>query len=181
MALITIEQAFLLIKYFPETGAFQWNERLPHIVQMYGGDPKSCGMWNTRYLHKPVGTLNSKGYLVTRIMGRAYKLHRLAWFMVHAEWAEEIDHINGDKSDNRIANLRSVTRAENMKNKPKYKQNSSGVIGVGWHKTTNKWIAKIRINGRDYHLGIFETIEGAAAARAAAEVRYGFHKNHGRS
>jgi hypothetical protein len=100
--------------------------------------------------------------------------------MFYDRWPDELDHINGDKGDNRIVNLREVTRAENNKNKSRYKQNSSGFTGVGWHKVTKKWAAKIRVDGRDYHLGVFASIEAAKEARAAAEKHYGFHENHGR-
>jgi hypothetical protein len=180
MAELTVLHLYLFLKYFPETGLFQWQERTPLMAEMLGLDPMSLGMWNTRYAYKQAGSLSDKGYLIIRLAGYTCKLHRVAWMMTHGYWPIEVDHENGIKSDNRIVNLREVTRAENMKNKPKYKQNQSGIIGVGWHKATNKWAAKIRINGKDIHLGVYETVETAATVRAAAEIRYGFHVNHGR-
>jgi hypothetical protein len=182
MAELTVLHLYMVLNYFPETGVFQWKERTLVLANMLGIDPVSLKMWNTRYADKIAGSINDKGYLVVRIAGHACKLHRAAWMMTHGVWPEhDIDHINGDKSDNRIKNLRAVSRAENMKNKPIYRQNSSGITGVGWHRVTGKWAAKIRVNGKDIHLGVFETVELAEQTRKAAEIHYGFHKNHGRS
>lgn len=179
MANLSFEQLTKLVKYDPETGDFSWIRRTPDMLSEWGIKIGNADGWNTRYLGSPVGTILANGYVHTRVLGRSYKLHRLAWIMSHGEWPDEVDHINGVRSDNRLINLRNVSRLENMKNKRPYKANSSGVTGISWHKTTQKWIAKIRVNRKDYHIGIFDEIADAALARKQFEATFGFHKNHG--
>ncbi len=91
----------------------------------------------------------------------------------------EIDHINGDKSDNRISNLRLVTMNQNMMNKKKYSSNKSGIVGIAKRSDTNSWRAQISVKGKAIKLGSFKTREEAINARLAAENKYGFHINHG--
>lgn len=127
---------------------------------------------------KPIGSLNAKGYLHYRNVS----LHRIAWFIHYGSWPEyNIDHINGDKLDNRIGNLRSVTQSENCKNRAIPKSNASGVHGVYWDKHANKWKAQIRVNGRAITLGRSSCIDELKIARKEAEIKYGFHENHGRN
>jgi len=119
------------------------------------------------------------GYMQINIGNRNYKCHRLAWFYEYGEWPEQIDHINHERSDNRLSNLRNVTHSENMKNKSKYKCNKSGVTGVCYHKRTGKWQARINLNGKEVYLGLFKTIKEASSARDGALILYGYHQNHG--
>jgi hypothetical protein len=103
------------------------------------------------------------------------------WCHVYGEWPEKnlvIDHINGDEKDNRIQNLRLVTHSENNKNSSRPKSNTSGVIGV--HKKRGKWIAQIQENYKKITVGSFDSFEDAVKARKEAELKYGFHENHGR-
>ena len=93
----------------------------------------------------------------------------------------EIDHINGVKFDNRLSNLRMVDHATNLRNSPRYSNNSSGYNGIYFHKATQKWMARIKVNTKWHYLGVFEKLEDAVAARAAADVKHGFHVNHGRT
>lgn len=113
------------------------------------------------------GTLHSKGYWVIGIDGKNYKAHRLAWLYVHGEWpAGEIDHINGDKRDNRIANLRVATRSENTTNRFRARSdNRLGVLGVT--QIGNRYIARFK----DRYLGIFKTIDEAHSAYMAARLQ----------
>lgn len=131
---------------------------------------------------KPAGCIHKiNGYRVIRIGGKLQFSHRLIWLYVHGEFPEDqIDHINGERSDNRIENLRAVTDRENSRNKSKYTNNTSGTTGVSWEKQEGKWHAIIRVDGRQKHLGFFDDIDEAIAARKAAEVVWGFHENHGR-
>ncbi len=130
---------------------------------------------------KESGTTSGHGYLQITFNGGLYYAHRLAWFYIHGEWpSAEIDHINRVKDDNRLSNLRSVTKTENLKNMPKFKNNTSGVTGVHWSKLSGKWSAYIQLEGKRMHLGFFTDKSDAIAARKAAEIKYGFHKNHGR-
>jgi hypothetical protein len=158
------------LDYDPETGVFLWR---------YCDDmPRR---WNTRYAGTVAGVDVGNGYRRIGIGGKMHGAHRLAWLIVTGEWPDaEIDHINGDRSDNRIANLREVSCTENGRNKAMPKNNTSGVIGVGWDSGAGKWRAAIGVAGRNIFLGLFTDIASAIAARKAAEIAYGFHPNHGR-
>jgi hypothetical protein len=92
----------------------------------------------------------------------------------------EIDHINGDPSDNRFCNLRVATHYQNMVNRKKPTSNTSGVMGVTWHAQTGKWRAYITIDSKQKSLGLHACISDAIAARKKAAAENGFHKNHGR-
>lgn len=116
------------------------------------------------------------GYRKVYLDGGVYYTHRLIWKLLYGEDPAEIDHINGNRSDNRITNLRSVCHLENMRNTKKMSNNSSGVMGIYWLKDRSKWRASI---GRE-SLGDFDKLEDAAAARKQAEKEYGYHPNHGR-
>ena len=101
--------------------------------------------------------------------------------MSYNEWPRKtIDHVNGDRSDNRVVNLRSVAHQENHRNRAIPKSNTSGVMGVYWGKRDRKWYAQIKINGKKKHLGSFSCKKKAIQARKKAEIDYGFHANHGR-
>jgi hypothetical protein len=91
----------------------------------------------------------------------------------------QVDHINGDRSDNRFCNLRVVTLQENRKNMRMCKRNTSGVTGVCWENDRKKWKADIKINDKTVKLGRFDTIIDAVSARISANKLYGFHINHG--
>ena len=91
----------------------------------------------------------------------------------------EIDHINGDKIDNRISNLRDVTKLENAKNASISANNTSGFNGVYWVKTKGVWVAKIWTQGKLKHLGYFDKIQDAVAARKLANKKYGFSDRNG--
>jgi hypothetical protein len=135
---------------------------------------------NVKWLDE-AGCIKSHGYRGVRINGKLYRAHRIIWAMHTGQWPEdELDHINGDRLDNRLENLRPVSCQENMRNAKRYCNNKSGVMGVYWHKAAGKWRAQIMVNGRQIHLGYFAAKEEAIAARKAAETMYGFHENHGR-
>lgn len=104
-----------------------------------------------------VGYVNTDGYIEAGVDGKYYGVHRLAWIYVNGDgMVEEIDHINGIRDDNRIANLRPATKAINAQNKRIARADSeSGILGVCWHKASNKWVAQIQVAGKKKHLGIF--------------------------
>jgi hypothetical protein len=112
------------------------------------------------------GSINkTTGYRQIRINGKLYQEHRLVWLWHHGYLpTEQIDHKNGDGSDNRISNLREATNAENSQNKGKRKNNTSGFTGVTLHKPTGKWKAYITKDGKRYHLGLFDAREEACDA-----------------
>jgi hypothetical protein len=117
-----------------------------------------------------VGNGHDRGYLRTRLDGVTYRVHRLVWLWVYGEWPTgEIDHINGIRNDNRITNLRSVTRNVNNQNLKKAQRNnrSSGLLGA--YKKKNRWQAQIMINGVGTTLGTFDTPEEAHAAYLQAK------------
>lgn len=126
-------------------------------------------------------TPNAHGYIVIHISGKRYPLHRLAFLYMCGEFPESVvDHINGDKLDNRWVNLKSTSICENNRNKPIRSDNKSGVNGVTFHKETKKWQATIRVNGVTKYLGIHKLKSDAVEARKQADEMYGFSKYHGR-
>jgi hypothetical protein len=126
-------------------------------------------------------SLTTNGYRCSRINGIPVRAHQVIWAMVHGEWADgEIDHVNGVRTDNRIANLRLVTRQQNNRNMAKRCDNTSGVTGVTWDKRRRKWSARIRHGGVFKALGRFDSIDAAAEARERAMREYGYHANHGK-
>ena len=126
------------------------------------------------------GGVNTQGYWQVRISGKLYLGHRLAWFLAFGKWPTEIDHINGDRADNRLVNLREVERVDNTRNRKTPCTNTSGVMGVSWDAANSKWQAAIWVDGKSIKLGRHKNFGEACAARKAGEIKYGFHKNHGR-
>lgn len=165
--MLTQERVKELLTYDPETGEFRWKEGRR---QMKAGSV--AGSDHTVH--------SGKKYRVISIDGKKYQAHRLAWLVMHGEFPpEQIDHIDGNGLNNRFENLRAVSNAGNGKNVRKRADNTSGVSGVHWHKTRQKWQAHIRVNQKLIHLGRFTSQDAAVAARKAAEIKYGFHANHG--
>ena len=153
------QSAFECLQYEPSTGEFFWRESpRPNVLR-----------------GATAGSVRNGGYRRIFLAGRSYLAHRLAWFVVHGEWPSgPLDHINGNKSDNRIGNLRPCSLSENQANRTAPVTNTSGVKGVSWAKRKGKWIAKIQFGGKQTHLGYFQTIEAASAAYTAAA-----HRLHG--
>ncbi|WP_158235398.1 HNH endonuclease [Caulobacter sp. FWC2] len=116
------------------------------------------------------------------INGRDYRAHRIIWLIQTGEWpANDIDHINGARDDNRWVNLRDVSGFENHRNKIISPRNTSGVNGIHYEKARKKWQVRIKSEGRSIALGRFDTLEEAIAARAAADAKHGFSPRHGSS
>lgn len=132
--------------------------------------------WNSRYAGTlALNSLSNHGYKKGRINYRMIKAHRAIWAMANGHWPDgQIDHINGVRHDNRIANLRVVTNAENAKNQKRRASNTSGIAGVGFHKATRKYKATIRVDGKAVWLGVFPTLEAAAEARLTAAKQHGY-------
>ena len=122
------------------------------------------------------------GYLFCWYQGRRRRHHHAVWEEANGPLPEgyEIDHINGVRSDNRLENLRLVTRQENMRNAKVYGTNTSGVTGVAWKKDKRKWKAYIMVDYKQKHLGYYTDWFDAVCARMSANNTYGFHENHGR-
>lgn len=127
------------------------------------------------------GTLRCDGYYSIAVKGSLYLVHRLIWMYEYGCFPDGfIDHVDGNKSNNHISNLRDVTPEESNRNMPKPKDNTSGVIGVSWSKHANMWLARINHKKKTINLGYFKDFEDAVSARKEAEVNYKYHKNHGR-
>ena len=124
---------------------------------------------------KPAGGLDLHGYRQVAFMRKLHKAHRLAWLYVHGEWPDRhIDHINGDKLDNRIANLRLATPAENGQNRNRMnRNNTSGLPGATLHKQSGRWMAQITHQRRHIYLGCFGTAE--EAHRAYLDAKRALH------
>lgn len=159
-----------LLSYDEDTGCLTWIER-----------PNSPA-WNAKHAGKRAGCLDvSEGYVRVAIDRRLYLAHRLAWLIFTGEEPDKIDHINGDRSDNRIVNLRNVSTADNNRNVKMRKDNTSGVTGVSPCRQSGQWRASIKIDGRNKCLGRYDDLAAAVAARRQAEILCGFHPNHGRT
>lgn len=119
-------------------------------------------------------------YKEIKINGVSYYAHRLAWLYVYGEMpTSNIDHINGDGLDNRIKNLRLASQLENMKNKRRYKNNKTGVTGVYFEKTCNKYRARIGFGKNRIEIGLFESLNEAEGAVKKARASHGFLNRHG--
>ena len=170
-----------LLRYDAEAGKLYWLPRFPHQFgeSRLRGSESYCRKWNERYAGKEAFTYGAPDYLRGSVFGFSSTAHRVIWALVHGEWPTlQIDHINGRRSDNRLANLRLVTHAENSRNVAR-RDNRSGVLGVSQHSTTGKWVAQLAINGKNTYIGSFETIDEAAEARRLASQEHGYHPNHG--
>lgn len=162
MTKLTLTQAKKLLKYDPETGLFTWAIARP------------CGV-------KPgdrAGHLLKDGYVKIIALKKNYLAHRLAWLLSHGEWPDgQIDHIDGNKSNNRLSNLRVATPSQNTFARIKRKPSKSGIRGVAL--VGNRWKAKIGKDGDLIHLGYFDTPEHARRAYVqAAEKLFGEFGSH---
>ena len=153
------------LDYNPETGALTW--KVDRGTRARKGDIAGCP--------------HSQGYRQVKLGGKPPLSHRVAFYIMECRWPkEQIDHINGTKTDNRWSNLREADHPENMRNQKQYKTNTSGCTGVHWYKRRQQWVSQIRVSGRLKHLGYYKYWFDAVCARKSAEVQYGFHKNHWR-
>ena len=165
-----------------DTGTLIWKTRPVHHFKT----ANSAKSTNSRQAGKKAGKINDRGYckLTFKWNGKSlnWYQHRIVWAMHYGQWpTKSLDHIDGDRANNAITNLREVTVQENGKNRGINKNNTSGHTGVTWEKRLSRWKASITVNGKYISLKTHPNIEDAIAARQAAEIEYKFHKNHGRS
>jgi hypothetical protein len=154
--ILTQDRLRSLLDYDPETGVFTGKVKI------------KC-----RHAGMVVGAPGTGGYLQCSVDGKQYKMHRLAWLYVYGAWPSgQIDHINHNTSDNRIANLRDVTCAQNHQNRARQTKSASGYLGVTWHRRDKCWQAHIQVHGKSYHLGLFADLADAVSARVKAERQY---------
>lgn len=154
---LTAERLRELLHYDPDTGVFRWVAARPNCRS---GEQAGCTREN--------------GHVIICLDGKLYYAHRLAWLYVHGAWPSKlIDHINGNRSDNRIQNLRDVEPSVNAQNiRQAFKTNASGVLGASLFKRTGRYVAMIRIDGKKRYLGYFDTAEEAHAAYLAAKRKH---------
>jgi hypothetical protein len=153
---MNIDALKLLLRYDSETGLIYWVAKGKGMIKK-----------------KPAGTKLHSGYLGICIGSKRWQAHRIAWALHHGEWPkDQIDHINGIKTDNRICNLRDATNSQNGKNLGLSKANKSGIKGVSYEKYTDCWKATIRVDGKSISIGRFNSIEKAAQARKIAEQEH---------
>jgi hypothetical protein len=146
-----------LLFYDPETGLFTRLVRTSNNIKI--GDV--------------AGTKLNTGYISISIDGQYCLAHRLAWFYINGAWPkDQIDHINLDRADNRIANLREASNGQNMANGSKRADNKSGAKGVCWCPKRKKWRASLQLNSKHVYLGRYSTLEEAAAAYRKAATEY---------
>lgn len=160
-------EALELFRYDYETGVLYWRWRVNSRV------PKTLEAGRQR---------KSSGYLDVQVHGRFYLVHRVVMLMCYGFYGEglEVDHVNHVRNDNRLFNLRFVTRSENSKNQSLSSKSTTGVTGVYFSKARKKYVAQIKVNRKLTYLGMFETLEGAAEARRQADKKYKFNNNHGK-
>ena len=168
-----------ILKYDHETGELRWRVR-PVTLFTNGKTmerPRSaehaCNQWNSRWAGKPAATCKADGYHYIHLNYRTELAHRLAWKIMTGKDPVEIDHIDGNRSNNKWSNLRNGTRSDNFRNLSLRKNNKSGCHGVHFSKRQQKWTAVL-------NLGTFDSKDEAIAVRKKYEALLGFHPNHGR-
>jgi hypothetical protein len=161
---LDIDELRKRLSYDAEAGVLTWRPRETLTRQNRS--------WNTRFAGKSAGSFN-RGYRRIYINGQDLMAHRVAWAIVNGYWpSDDLDHIDGDPSNNRLSNLREATHAENQQNRTRHADNTSGFMGVSWHDRDRKWHAQIRVAGKKRYLGSFDCPEQAHAAYLAAKAQH---------
>ena len=153
--ILTQERLRQKLIYFPETGLFIWKD----LFDKYG-------------FEKIAGTLHESGYQKIQVDRKIYRAHRLAWLYTFGEFPlQDIDHINRIRSDNRIENLRCVSRSENMLNlDPASSVNKSGFRGLKKTKN-NSWSVRVMVDGKTKYIGTFKDAKQASEAYLSAKEK----------
>ncbi len=173
--LLSKEELDKLLRYEKSTGLLYWRKRTEDMFEDTGGHSPAhtCRKWNARFAGKEALTKVNKGYRCGHLWSKPVLAHRVIWKMATGEDPIEVDHIDGDRLNNRLSNLRNVSVADNRRNAAKRSDNKSGVNGVFWNNSKKCWTVVINV-------GSFSDFDQAVAARKAAETQLGFHANHGR-
>ena len=165
--MITQDKVRMLFDYEPDSGMLTW--RVSKGTAKKGSDAGS------------VSGHAAKKYMNVMIDRKTYAAHRIIWLYVFGVIPDgDIDHINGNSLDNRIVNLRDVDKQENCRNARLCKRNKTGICGVSIHKQTGKFRVRISHGGKLLSLGLFNNLDDAAKARKDADIKYGYHENHGK-
>lgn len=150
-----------------------------NLIRSY--DESKPKAWNSRFAGKVAGSPHTTGYVKITCNYKYYLAHRIIWEMHNGKIPKgmEVDHINHIKNDNRIENLRLVSRSVNSRNLKKDKRNKSGFTGVHFDKRSGKWIAQVQLNGKLVCLYCGDSFNEAINERKKANIYYNFHENHG--
>lgn len=158
-----------LVSYDPDTGSFKWKRR----DRRHFKSDRAYSSWHARYLDMPAFNISGgNGYMYGNVLGRGMLAHRAAWVLSHKKWPDHfIDHINGNRSDNRLSNLRDVTTAMNNRNvRPKINGQSQYLGVFPGNSARKSWTSGISVGGKKVHLGTFENEECAARAYDVAAL-----------
>lgn len=170
------------LDYDPATGILTWRAR---CADEFTSKPRysaerQANTWNGKNAGKPaLASLTANGYLHGAIDYASYLAHRVIWKHVTGVDADDIDHINGVRTNNRFSNLRSCSRSDNMRNRHRSSNNTSGATGVHLDAPSGLWYAQMALDGRLLYLGRYSVFEDAVAARRSAEIEHGFTPRHG--
>lgn len=175
----SIEYLNSILLYDPSTGLLTWKSRPLEMFKQGVGRVRACSSWNSKYAGKPAFTAKSHGYHVGTVNGKTLRSHRVIWAIMTDSWPDEIDHEDGNRSNNTWQNLKDVNRHKNSKNQKKRIDNKSGAVGVRFHR--GSWQAYGTKNGAYKHIGVYESFHDAKIARSKWERDNKFHQNHGRS
>jgi hypothetical protein len=169
-----------LIEYDPISGNLSWRKRQLKWFAAYGARNPAVAakIWNSKFSGKPAFVTRRGKYLSGKLFHQHFYSHRIIWKMVHGEDPIEVDHIDGNKSNNSISNLREASRNTNLMNRPLTKRNTSGITGVWFSKGKQKWTAAIKSNSKAIYLGVFDSKNDAAKARRDAEIMIGYPSPH---
>lgn len=157
--------------YFDVEGDLYWRERPAEHFRRH----KDHLTFKGKLANRKVGSPKGNGYLVVRLLGTSYHLHRIVFALFHMRdpYPMVVDHIDGNKANNYFTNLRTLTYADNARHRLGIgKKNASGVRGVYWNKQVKKWWVEIKVNKVKIYIGIFKDILEAKAAREQAELKY---------
>ena len=174
-----------LLDYNPDTGRMT---RKPIPIDEFKATWKyskkqNWSRWNKRNVEAEAGYVKPDGYMYIKLGGEGYLAHRLAFYMATGVEARKINHLNGERDDNRLANLACATEESVSKNRGKYINNTSGVTGVRYAPRDSKskpWVARGSVNGKKVHLGRYPTLFEAAASRISWQNQNGYSQRHGR-
>jgi hypothetical protein len=179
----TQQELRVLMDYDRKTGTLTWKARDISLFNDGGHSAEhNRDKWNARWAGKEaLAAVKGDGYKHGAIDGIYYASHRVIWKWVTGDDPIEIDHIDGDRINNKWTNLRSVTRAANGRNMAKRKDNSSGATGVRYIAKGDLWQAYLYEGGVFVSCGSYKDKNDAIAARKRGDKRNDFHKNHGRN
>lgn len=175
---ITAHMLRRILRYDAETGKLYWRRRTPDLFKDgYRTAEGNCANWNAHYAGREAFTaLDGHGYLHGNIFHTRQKAHRVAYCLMTGVWPENIDHTDGDRTNNKWANIREVTPAQNNMNLAARSSNKSGHTGICWDRARSLWL----VTAKGKHIGRYSSMDDAVAARSAANLAMGFHQNHGR-